>query len=103
MLESESINIDKIFAYKRVIEDTIDLILTRSRSEADLQSIATNVKKLMKLKEILDTESGQHNLPCSSNEENAIIIKNLEFSRIKAGEIAAVIKIPSLILKAGII
>jgi hypothetical protein len=70
--------------FSRAIEDAIDLILMRSRGEAELARMETEIKKLKNLEEIWESSKNRRLLPCRvahSNEETSLVLRNLHYSR----------------------
>jgi energy-coupling factor transporter ATP-binding protein EcfA2 len=76
----------EVWVYSRGIEDTVDTILMRSRSAAQLAHMRTEMEKLEDLVQLGDTSSAYekgHTLPCSTNNTSGsdLTIDMLEYSR----------------------
>lgn len=72
-----------IFVFSRAIEDAVDMTLTRSRSEAELARMMTEIDKLQELVDIWDRSRDRNLLPCvlESPEKHTVRIRNLQYSR----------------------
>jgi ABC-type bacteriocin/lantibiotic exporter with double-glycine peptidase domain len=71
-----------IFVFSRAIEDAVDLILIRSRSEGDLARMKTEIDKLGQFYGVLQTNEDPRLLPCSVEPANRrLILRNLHYSR----------------------
>ena len=57
VLEDGGMAIEDVWLYSRVIEDTLDTLLMRSRAEAELNRMATNVKKLQSVVDLWSSDS----------------------------------------------
>lgn len=91
LLAEGSIVVAEIFVFSRAIEDVVDLLLIRSRSESELATLMTQVEKLKVLDEVWSKSKEAQLLPCRV--ENAgdgaggakhlgdIILNNLQYSR----------------------
>mmetsp|Transcript_24381 Transcript_24381/g.57387 ORF Transcript_24381/g.57387 Transcript_24381/m.57387 type:complete len:877 (-) Transcript_24381:2265-4895(-) len=93
-----------IFVFSRAIEDTVDMILMRSRSEAELARMMTQISNLKELSDVWKSAKKRNLLPCALRRDSAIdstkplvVIKNLSYSRG-----AAAVQIHSMELPAGI-
>eukprot|EP00559_Dactyliosolen_fragilissimus_P004218 CAMPEP_0184865746 /NCGR_PEP_ID=MMETSP0580-20130426/18891_1 /TAXON_ID=1118495 /ORGANISM="Dactyliosolen fragilissimus" /LENGTH=568 /DNA_ID=CAMNT_0027365055 /DNA_START=1033 /DNA_END=2739 /DNA_ORIENTATION=- len=93
----------EIFVYQRAIEDTIDLILMRSRAESELASMDTSINLLKDLKETWESSQHGRKLSCeiAGNEtgvgKNNLNIQNLAYSRG-----SAYVKIDEMSIEPGI-
>ena len=91
LLAEGSIVVSEIFVFSRAIEDVVDLLLIRSRSESELATLMTQVEKLKVLEGIWSKSKEARWLPCSIGGTNAdygttkysggIILNNLQYSR----------------------
>lgn len=71
-----------IFVFSRAIEDAVDLILIRSRSEADLARMKTEIGKLEQFHGVLQKNDEPRLFPCSvDSKEQNMILRNLHYSR----------------------
>eukprot|EP00560_Eucampia_antarctica_P006250 CAMPEP_0197827414 /NCGR_PEP_ID=MMETSP1437-20131217/4194_1 /TAXON_ID=49252 ORGANISM="Eucampia antarctica, Strain CCMP1452" /NCGR_SAMPLE_ID=MMETSP1437 /ASSEMBLY_ACC=CAM_ASM_001096 /LENGTH=685 /DNA_ID=CAMNT_0043428243 /DNA_START=646 /DNA_END=2703 /DNA_ORIENTATION=- len=72
-----------IFVFQRAIEDTIDLILMRSRAESELATMQSAIVKLQALREIWARSENKNILPCKIDESNKsnLVIENLAYTR----------------------
>jgi ABC-type Mn2+/Zn2+ transport system ATPase subunit len=90
-----------IFVYARAIEDMINLVLMRSRSESELASMESSIKVLRELKEIWNASEERNLLDCTISEtngsSNALAIDGLTYTRGSAS-----VKINDLSLNPGI-
>jgi len=79
----------EIFVFSRAIEDTVDLLLMRSRAESELATMMTEIDKLQELADVWDRSQERSLLPChvapSGGEDSAtdqgIVVQNLLYSR----------------------
>ncbi len=80
--------LSEIYVFSRAIEDVIDLLLIRSRSESELATLMSEVERLKSLHAIW-SESKEHRLlPCrirgadgAERSGGGIVLKNLQYSR----------------------
>jgi len=93
-----------IFVFSRAIEDAVDMVLMRSRSEAELARMMTQISNLKELSEVWKTAKRRNLLPCTLGANHAhesskslVVIKNMLYSRG-----AAVVQIDKMELPAGI-
>ena len=93
-----------IFVFSRAIEDAVDMALMRSRSEAELARMMTQISNLKELSDVWKEAKERNLLPCTleANQtregSNALVVmKNLFYSRG-----AAAVKIDNMELPAGI-
>lgn len=72
-----------IFVYARAIEDMINFILMRSKSESELAAMATSVKLLQNLKTVWDQSERRNLLECriSSDSHGTMKLKGLSYTR----------------------
>jgi energy-coupling factor transporter ATP-binding protein EcfA2 len=81
----------EIFVYSRAIEDAVDMLLMRSRGEAELARMMTEIEKLDKLNALWASskkpnllrcliDDGRHSL-LSGSKHNRLILRNLHYSR----------------------
>ena len=72
------------FVYSRAYEDAIDMLLMRSRGEAELARMMTEIDKLQELANLWERSRERKLLPCrlaSPSEGKSIVIRNLQYSR----------------------
>jgi len=94
-----------IFVYQRAIEDTIDLLLMRSRAESQLASMATAIEVLNDLKGTWAGSEQQNLINCSINDvqdsgvgqSGVLVIKDLAYTRG-----VAAVQTSDLVVKPGI-
>jgi hypothetical protein len=93
-----------IFVFSRAIEDAVDMVLMRSRSEAELARMMTQISNLKELSEVWKSAKQRSLLSCTLGSNNAkqsskplVEIKNLAYSRG-----AAAVQIDHMELPAGI-
>ena len=72
-----------IFVFARAIEDSINFVLMRSRSESELASMNSSIKILRDLKTIWDESSNRNLLECTMNGsgDETIGINDLSYTR----------------------
>lgn len=73
-----------IFVFSRAVEDTVDLILTRSRAEAELARMTTHQEKLVHLNNVWKRSKERIFLPCHlapSFGPNSLVLRNLHYTR----------------------
>ena len=73
----------EIFVFSRAIEDAVDMILMRSRSEAELARMETEIEKLRNLADVWDRSQNRSLLPCNvaDPEHPRVVLRNLHYSR----------------------
>lgn len=89
LLAEGSIVVAEIFVFSRAIEDVVDLLLIRSRSESELATLMTEVDKLKVLEGVWGKSKDARLLPChigSSNDDggenqSGIILNNVQYTR----------------------
>jgi ABC-type multidrug transport system fused ATPase/permease subunit len=72
------------FVYSRAYEDAIDMLLMRSRGEAELARMMTEISKLRDLSEIWESSKARTVLPCRLapvSQEKSVVVRNLHYSR----------------------
>jgi ABC-type multidrug transport system fused ATPase/permease subunit len=72
------------FVYSRAYEDAIDMLLMRSRGEAELARMMTEIDKLQDLANVWERSRERKLLPCriaSPAERKSLVIRNLQYSR----------------------
>ncbi|KAL9179061.1 hypothetical protein ACHAXT_000103 [Thalassiosira profunda] len=101
LLAEGSIVVSEIFVFSRAIEDVVDLLLIRSRSESELAKLMTQVDKLKVLDDVWSKSKEARVLPCllETADEGAgsITLNNLEYSRGTAS-----VSIERLVIEPGI-
>jgi ABC-type multidrug transport system fused ATPase/permease subunit len=77
------IGASEIFVFSRAIEDAVDMVLMRSRSEAELARMMTEISKLQKLVDIWDKSKSRSLLHCNlaEPEHKKLVLRNLHYSR----------------------
>mmetsp|Transcript_46039 Transcript_46039/g.97689 ORF Transcript_46039/g.97689 Transcript_46039/m.97689 type:complete len:1010 (+) Transcript_46039:267-3296(+) len=93
LLAEGSIVVAEIFVFSRAIEDVVDLLLIRSRSESELATLMTQVDKLKVLEEVWSKSKEPRLLPCrlgttitqtaevTEKYLGGIVLNNLQYSR----------------------
>jgi len=78
----------EIFVFSRAIEDSVDLLLMRSRAEAELATMSTEVAKLRELSSVWERGQKRNLVHCNFHDEisnehgsNSVVIHNLQYSR----------------------
>ncbi len=102
LLAEGSIIVAEIFVFSRAIEDVVDLLLIRSRSESELATLMTQVDKLKVLDDLWSKSKESKLLPCrvsdsGSNAESSIELNNIAYSRGTAA-----ISVEHLVIEKGI-
>jgi ATPase subunit of ABC transporter with duplicated ATPase domains len=98
LLAEGSIAVAEIFVFSRAIEDVVDLLLIRSRSESELATLMTQVDKLKVLDEVWSKSKEARLLPCRiENAGGDIVLNNLQYSRGTAE-----VSVEHLVIKPGI-
>ena len=75
------------FVFSRAVEDTVDMILTRSRAEAELARMTTEQTKLWQLQRIFEHSKQRMLLPCTvpppslDDTNGPLVIRNLHYTR----------------------
>jgi len=93
LLAEASITVSEIFVFSSAIEDVVDLLLIRSRSESELATLMTQVEKLKVLEEVWSKSKEARLLPCrigstdddglGAGHTGGIVLNNLQYSRGK--------------------
>jgi energy-coupling factor transporter ATP-binding protein EcfA2 len=97
-----------IFVFSRAIEDAVDMALMRSRSEAELARMMTQIENLKELSEVWSRAEQRNFLPCNvaprhvtahaaDGNSSLIVLRNLLYSRG-----TAFVRIDHLELTAGV-
>jgi energy-coupling factor transporter ATP-binding protein EcfA2 len=97
-----------IFVYSRAIEDTVDMALMKSRSEAELARMMTQIDNMVELADVWDDAKERNLTPCNlappsvtehaaEKHSSMVILRNLLYSRGTAA-----VRVDHLELKAGI-
>jgi len=79
------IDSSSIFVYSRAIEDTVDLLLMRSRAESELATMMTDIDKLQELADVWEDSQERSLLPCvvdeTSGGSSGVVLENVMYSR----------------------
>jgi len=92
-----------IFVFSRAIEDAVDLVLMKSRAEAELTSMEAEVVRLEGLVDVWENSKNRNLMHCdldsekNLNQNSMINIRNVEYSRGTAR-----VRIDSMGLSAGV-
>ena len=104
LMASGNIVAADIFVFSRSIEDTVDMVLMRSRSEAELARMMTQISNLKELSQVWESAKQRNLVSCTlganhtdEHSKSLVVIKNMLYSRG-----AAVVQIDNLELPAGI-
>ena len=97
LLAEGSIVVAEIFVFSRAIEDVVDLLLIRSRSESELATLMTQVDKLSSLDEVWSKSKEARLLPCNIGSSRGIELSNLQYSRGTAS-----VNVEQLVLEPGV-
>jgi energy-coupling factor transporter ATP-binding protein EcfA2 len=99
----------ELFVFSRAIEDAVDMALMRSRSEAELARMMTQIGNLKELAEVWDGAKSRNLLPCNlappavvehaaeSDALSMVVLRNLHYSRG-----TATVRVDHLELHAGV-
>jgi len=99
LLEFKDITVSDIWVYTRVVEDSIDMLLTRSRQESTLANMRTHIDRVADLSAKLVEARSRGHATCEVDmSAGALTISDLEYSR---GTVT--VKIPELTLKSGLV
>ncbi|CAB9516856.1 expressed unknown protein [Seminavis robusta] len=77
----------EIFVFSRAIEDAVDMVLMKSRSEAELARMRTEIDKLQELATLWNNPTNKQNnwlhckLPVTEAERGYIILRHVHYSR----------------------
>jgi len=98
LLEMRHIGNVDIWVYSRVVEDAIDMLLTRSRNQAELATMQTNIERLQELAKRLSDARARGRMRCEVEPSAAALrFEDIEFSRGASLHV----KVPQLVLPAG--
>jgi hypothetical protein len=104
LLAEGTIVLGEIYVFSRAIEDVVDLLLIRSRSESELATLMSEVERLRSLNGIWSKSKKDRLLPCrvrgADGAESAgggIILKNVQYSRGTAS-----VSVEHLVIRPGI-
>ena len=97
-----------VFVFSRAIEDAVDMALMKSRSEAELARMMTQIDKMKELAEVLDNAKNRNLIHCNiappavveqavEKHSSMIVIRNLLYSRG-----TALVRVDHLELQAGV-
>lgn len=73
----------EIFVFSRAIEDAVDMVLMKSRSEAELARMMTEIEKLSELASIWDRSKKRNLIHCKlqKRQEDGITLRHVHYSR----------------------
>lgn len=73
----------EIFVFSRAIEDAVDMVLMKSRSEAELARMMTEIEKLSELSTIWTKSSARSLIHCklAQKEQDGITLRHVHYSR----------------------
>jgi len=93
-----------IFVYSRAIEDTVDMVLMRSRSEAELARLMTQISNLKELSDVWKTAKQRNLFPCrlESHVGGDSLKPLVAFRNVMYTRGTAVVQIHEMDLPAGI-
>ena len=91
LIVAAKITTAEVFVYSRAIEDAVDMVLMRSRSEAELARMMTEIEKLGNLSRLLESSKDPNLLRCriddgrmlgsSVTRPKSLVLRNLHYSR----------------------
>ena len=103
LLAEGSIIVAEIFVFSRAIEDVVDLLLIRSRSESELATLMTQVEKLKVLDGLWSKSKESKLLPCRvSDSENSGAENSIELTNVAYTRGTAAITVEHLVIEKGI-
>jgi len=72
-----------VFVFSRAIEDAVDMVLMKSRSEAELARMETEIEKLAELADIWEHSNSRSLIHCKlgEQEEYGITLRHVHYSR----------------------
>lgn len=98
LLATDKITSAEIFVFSRAIEDAVDMVLMRSRSEAELAQVKTETDKLQELADLWTRQSTRKTfLPCrlaTADEPRNLVLRNLHYTRGTASANAEHLELP---------
>ena len=101
LLAEGSIVVAEIFVFSRAIEDVVDLLLIRSRSESELATLMTQVDKLQNLEGLWSKSKEALLLPClvgnGAKRSGGIIMNNIQYTRGTAS-----VSVEHMVIEPGI-
>ena len=102
LLAEGSIIVAEIFVFSRAIEDVVDLLLIRSRSESELATLMTQVEKLKVLNGLWSKSKESKLLPCRVNDSGSGAENSIELTNIAYSRGTAAISVENLVIEKGI-
>ena len=97
-----SIVVAEIFVFTRAIEDVVDLLLIRSRSESELATLMTQVDKLKVLEKLWSKSKEARLLPCRVSDSESGAGNSIELNNVAYTRGTAAISIEHLVIEKGI-
>jgi len=102
LLAEGSIIVAEIFVFSRAIEDVVDLLLIRSRSESELATLMTQVDKLKVLDGLWSKSKESKLLPCRVSDSGSGVENSIELTNIAYTRGTAAISVEHLVIEKGI-
>lgn len=102
LLAEGSIIVAEIFVFSRAIEDVVDLLLIRSRSESELATLMTQVDKLKVLDDLWSKSKESKLLPCRLSDSGSNMESSIELTNIAYSRGTAAISVEHLVIEKGI-
>jgi len=102
LLAEGSIIVAEIFVFSRAIEDVVDLLLIRSRSESELATLMTQVDKLKLLEELWSKSKEARLLPCRVSDSESGAGNSIELTNVAYTRGTAAISVEHLVIQKGI-
>lgn len=82
LIAAEKLVSADIFVFARAMEDTVDLMLTRSRVQSELATMMTNINMLNELADTWAKSRDSKLLHCAlSTSDNLLLIQNFAYTR----------------------
>jgi len=97
LLEMSHITISDISLYIRVVEDAIDVLLTRTRQEGVLAQMKTSIRRIDELQDGLDRTLAREGVLCGTDTSDELLVRGLKYQRGNT-----IVHIPDLKLPPGI-
>jgi ATPase subunit of ABC transporter with duplicated ATPase domains len=97
-----------VFVFSRAIEDAVDMVLMKSRSEAELARMMTQIEKMKELANVWDKAKARNLIHCNlapsaliqrttESQRSLVVLRNLLYSRG-----TAMVRVDHLELQAGV-
>ena len=92
----------EIFVFSRAIEDTVDLLLMRSRAESELATMITEIDKLQELADVWESSQERSLFPCVVDKESAMSQKGVVLENVMYSRGTALVRVEHMEIPPGI-